>query len=490
MGAGGGNLNNSRSNSGESEIKVNNANKLTQKWAYNTNGDVSATPTVVDGVVYAVDWGGWIHAVNAKTGVAIWSKKLSDYTNFPGTLSRTSPAIVGNLVIIGDQGDLDSAFGFPAFSGNTASIMAIDKTSGNLVWRTKVSTHPFSIVTSSPVAYDGRVYVGVASLEENAGFIPGWTFFFRGSVVALNTATGAILWETSSVPPGYTGGAVWGNTPVVDPKRGSLYVATGNNYTIPANVAAQIAADPANGGNYLDPSDYIDAIISMDLVTGAIKWGKRLQGADTWNLLYGFNPDPAVSPDWDFGSGPNLYTVNKNNKTVDLLGAGQKSGKYWALNPDNGTVVWSTQVGPGGLAGGIQWGSATDGNRIYVAVSNSDSKPYTVLGGGATKSAGLWAGLDAATGTYLWQTPDPANGKDFGMVTIANGVMFAGSTSGHMYAINGATGAILWSYDSGASTICGPSVVKGSVYWGTGYGRFGGAFGTGGVHKLFAFGLE
>ena len=54
----------------------------------------------------------------------------------------------------------------------------------------------------------------------------------------------------------------------------------------------------------------------------------------------------------------------------NIVGFGQKSGIYWALNPDNGNIVWSTPVGPGGSLGGIEWGTATDGKRIYVAISN------------------------------------------------------------------------------------------------------------------------
>jgi len=488
---GGGDIHNTRSVD-ETRIRVSNVNRLVKKWEFVTMGDVSATPTAQGDTIYVVDWGGWLHAVNALSGNAIWSRPISDYTGNPRSMSRTSPAIIGNLIIIGDQGDLNDNDLFPSFlPGRTASVMAINKNTGALVWRTFVSDHLFSSITASPIVLLNRVYVGVCTLEEAAGFIPGYVYSARGKVVALDVITGRLVWERYMVPQGYTGGAVWGGTPVIDIKRGSLYVATGNNYTVPASVEAQIAADPANGDSYLASDNYIDAVVALDLRTGAVKWGKRLQGADTWNVVRGFTPpqfDPGQGPDYDFGSGPNLFFASRKGKLVELLGAGQKSGKYWALDPDNGSVVWSRQVGPGGITGGIQWGSATDGDRVYCAVSNSESKPYTVMGTGATKNNGLWAALDAGTGNLLWQTPDPLDAKDFGMVTVANGVMFAGSMSGKMYALNGATGKILWQFDSGASTICGPSIVGDNVYWGTGYRRFSGAFGTGG-NKLIAFSL-
>ena len=48
-------------------------------------------------------------------------------------------------------------------------------------------------------------------------------------------------------------------------------------------------------------------------------------------------------------------------------GCRQKSGQYWALDPDTGEVVWVTKAGPGDFLGGLLWGSAVDGERIYVA---------------------------------------------------------------------------------------------------------------------------
>jgi polyvinyl alcohol dehydrogenase (cytochrome) len=194
------------------------------------------------------------------------------------------------------------------------------------------------------------------------------------------------------------------------------------------------------------------------------------------------------SPDFDFGAGANLFTVADGGKPRDLLGAGQKSGIYWALNPANGEVVWATQVGPGSQRGGIVWGPATDGKRVYVAAANFEGVEMTLFPSGERTTSGFWSALDARTGEILWQTADPVpDGWDAGMVTVANDVVYAGSLDprGHMYALNAVTGAILWSYVSGGSVIAGPAVVNGTVYWGSGYAR---GFGTA-SHKLYAFAL-
>jgi polyvinyl alcohol dehydrogenase (cytochrome) len=171
----------------------------------------------------------------------------------------------------------------------------------------------------------------------------------------------------------------------------------------------------------------------------------------------------------------------------NIVGFGQKSGIYWALNPDNGNVIWSTPVGPGSSLGGIEWGTATDGKRIYVAIADKDHLAYTLVPSGQQITWGSWSALDVPTGKILWQIPDPTVGTiDTGSVSVANGVMYAGSYSGQMYALNAETGAILWNFASGGSVIDGPSIVDGVLYWGSGYRNIPPGIGN---NKVFAFSL-
>ena len=173
-----------------------------------------------------------------------------------------------------------------------------------------------------------------------------------------------------------------------------------------------------------------------------------------------------------------------------MVGAGQKSGQYWALDPDTGAVRWVTQAGPGGTAGGLQWGSAVDGRRVYTANANSNGVPWT-LPNGTTTTNGVWSGIDAVTGQLLWQTVPtfggvPFGGASSGPVTTANGVVFgcALDAQGHMYALNGATGAILWTFASGGSCLSGAAISEGRLFWGSGYSTFGTP-----NNKLYSFGL-
>jgi polyvinyl alcohol dehydrogenase (cytochrome) len=493
---------NSRNQPLERQISAANVNQLITRWVFTTGSDVSATPTVMGNSVYFPDWAGNLYAVRADNGDLLWSRKISDYNGVAGSLSRVSPAIFEDQLIIGDRWSFNGA---PSAG---AHVMAVDRHSGALRWITTVETHPAAVITGSPVFHGTTVYVGVASLEETMARNPEYPCCtFRGSMVALDVRTGAVLWKTYTLPDNeglrnrYSGNGIW-SPPVIDPRRGVLYIGTGNNYTVPDDVlqCQQEAIDSGNPNpNCTAPDNYFNTVLALDLKTGAIKWARRLSSFDVWTLACismppGVNCPSPQGTDFDFsGSGPNLLRLRDNDRQAehskessgDLIGIGQKSGVYWALNPNNGEVVWSTIVGPGGPLGGIQWGTASDGTRIYVAINNSSRIPYTLANGGPTINYGSWAALDPRTGKILWQVPDPTEGaNDPGAVSVANGVVYAGSYSGAMHALDARTGAILFNFDSGGSVIGAPSIVNGTVFWGSGYRNI--RPGTGN-NKVYAF---
>ena len=477
------NLNNTWSQPAEHSISPANVKDLKPGWVFTTGGDVSATPTVAGDAVYFPDWGGNLFAVKRDSGLLIWSHKISDYDGVTGAISRVSPAVDHDQLIIGDI--LNSKQ-----THDGANVMAVDRNTGERRWITRVDNHPAAVITGSPVVFDGVVYIGVSSIEESLATDPSYPCCsFRGSVVALNAKTGEILWKTFDMPDNggqtnqYSGGAIW-QPPAIDPKRGTLFIGTGNNYTAPPEVEA--CENENFASNCTAANDYFDTALALDLKTGQVKWAKKLQGFDTWTVAClspsGQNPNCPVPTSQDFdlgGAGPNLLD--------NAVGFGQKSGIYWALNPDNGNIVWSTPVGPGSSLGGIEWGTATDGKRIYVAIGNHDHLPYTLVPSGQQITWGAWSALDAATGKILWQTADPTPGTiDTSSVSVANGVMYAGSYSGQMYALDTLSGKTLWSFASGGSVIDGPSIVDGVLYWGSGYRNIPPGIGN---NKVYAFTL-
>ena len=499
--SGGQDNHNNRNQATEDQISPANVGDLIVRWAFSTSGDVSATPAVDENNVYVPDWGGKLYSLDRQTGAENWSTDISSYTGLPaafGGLSRSTPAVRADSLILGDQGGR-------GFAG--ASVISVKKHNGDLNWVTKIEDHAAALATSSPVVHGNTVYIGVASNDEGyAAFIPNYPCCSsRGSVVALDANTGDILWKTYMAPDsstGFSGNSVWGSTPVVDTKRGSVYVTTGNNFSAPADILVCVAAagnDNAAVKACMDavPGNHFDSVVALDMNTGAIKWATKALPYDAWTVacifpIPSFGPvDPdgnldncptPAGPDYDFGQGPALFTVpGDRGMPRDLLGAGQKSGQYWTLDPDDGSVVWVTQAGFGSPIGGLQWGSATDGNRVYAANSVSG-----------------WFGLDAATGAEIWATVPPGGitlaTNTFGAATVANGVVFVGSTTPgvtdpNMFALDAATGDILFSFASGGSVGSGAAVVDGTVYWGSGYGVFGPLFPYTSNNKLYAFEL-
>ncbi len=461
---------NTRSNPFEHRIDARTANRLAIRWALRTPGEVSATPAVTGGAVYFPDWAGYLTKADARTGALIWLRHMAEYTGLAGNISRASPAVADGVVYLGDQG---------GSVGAGARLLAVDAETGDLIWSTLVDAHPAAQLTQSPVVLDGVVYQGVSSVEfARAGEVGYECCTFRGSVVAVDARSGAMLWKTFTVPEnggqpgGYSGASVWGGTPAIDRERRRLYVTTGQNYTVPKQAKdCQLAG--GTPGECLSLDDHKDSILALDLDTGAIDWAAGPQMFDDWNggCLPGFPPDncpESAGPDWDFGAGAQLFRVRIDGRLRRVVGAGQKSGRYWLLDAGSGEILWSSSVGPGGVNGGIQWGTATDGRRIYVAEANFERIEHT-LPDGETINSGSFAALDAATGSILWQVADPTDGIDTAAVTVAGDVVYAGSLTGRMFALEASTGAILWEHQGVGPSAAGPAVVEGTVYWGNGY---------------------
>jgi polyvinyl alcohol dehydrogenase (cytochrome) len=485
---------NTANNDVERKISTSNVATLAPKWVATTGGDVSARAAVVGGAVYFPDFGGNLWALDADTGAVIWQHQLSDYGLSAGTVSRTSPAVHGDSVYIGTQAG--------------AYLLAINAKTGDLRWKTQLDSSTGAVLTGSPAVLDEVVYIGVSGVGQEAAAASN-SFeccMFRGSAVAVSARTGVILWQTYMAPPGYSGVSVWGSNPVVDARRKTVFIGAGNNFTTPTTSAyANCILAGGTQKACLSPDDHVDSVVALDMNIGKVKWSQRLTDGDDWNVACGGQghttpvgkncPFPAGA-DFDFGSAPNEFSVRvpeargHQDGRRDFIGAGQKSGMYSAFDPDTGDFLWGTQVGPGGTLGGIEWGSATDGERIYVAISNSSHLQYTA--GTGVGTAGSWSALDPTTGEILWQTPDPNGAVDTGPMTVANGVVYAPSmgaataSTPNMFALDAKTGKVLWSFPSGGSVQAGAVVVDGTVYWGSGYGRLGFVAGQ---KKFYAFSL-
>ncbi|KAL2546788.1 Polyvinylalcohol dehydrogenase [Forsythia ovata] len=215
--------------------------------------------------------------------------------------------------------------------------------------------------------------------------------------------------------------------------------------------------------------------MAFDINSGRIVRAKQLGGYDVFYFacLVPNNPDcpPDLNLDADFGKAPMLLSIRGMKRLRNVIVVVQKSSFALALDRDNGDIVWLKKAGPGSLEGGGVWGAATDGVRLYTNIVNGDNLPFTLQPSTQTTTAGGWVALDANTEEILWTTANPSNDTANGPVTIVNGVLFAGSVapSGPVYAMDARNGAILWSFNTGATVYGGASASYGCVFIGHGY---------------------
>jgi polyvinyl alcohol dehydrogenase (cytochrome) len=457
---------------------------LKPKWAFNLGAVTIARsqPTIVGGHVYIATVTGAVFSLDAATGCTHWGFKANQ---------------VRSGIAIGEANGTPAVF-FPDAGG---TVYALNAATGALIWQVRPVDHMATMATATPRVYNGVVYQPLSSFEEVLGGNPSYQCCtFRGSVVALDAATGKKLWQTFTIPEtpqptrktaagtqqfGPSGAGIW-STPTIDEQRGVLYVSTGDNYSDP-------------------PTKTSDAVLAMNLETGALLWSRQMTENDAFNIGCSTpqrtNCPEANGPDFDFGQPPILVRLEGERRALIIA---QKSGMVHALDPDqNGAVLWHTRAGQGTALGGSQWGSASDGEKIYVAISDIGigTRPDATVPLGfrsvldPNKGGGLHA-LDLKSGKIVWSAkPLPCvegrsncSPAQSAAVTAIPGVVFSGSIDGHLRAYSTTTGAVIWDVDTarefetvngkpargGSMDVGGPAVVNGMVFVNSGYGQWGG----------------
>src|SRR5262245_12223243 len=453
--------------------------RLKLKWAfgYPTGESSNSQPTVVAGRVFAGSDNGFIYSLDASTGCVYWSYE-------GGSIVR------GSLTVgpVGGQGNARYAV---FYGDGHANILAVDAQDGKMLWKTKVDSHVVARITAGLRVYNGKVFVPVSSSEEFSSGTPDYPCCTsRGSVVALDANTGKIVWKTWVVPgdlkpikiqsngvvlyaPG--GGGIW-NSPTVDPVRNAVYISTGDATTGPSPKTT-------------------DGVMAMDINTGKVLWSYQADQNDVF--MGGCNgpikseacPNP-MGPDLDIGNSPILKTLPGGKR---LLLVGTKQGHVIAIDPDNnGTLLYRHLASTGqpvaeggGVGGNIVWGGAADDQNVYYGAGGSGLVAFRL-----------------ATGEKLWAFKPPANGGALGAApTAIPGVVFEGSSNGHLYAVSTTDGKQIWEFNTaqelttvnqvpahgGAISVSGPVISGAMLFMSSGYAITSGASGG---NLLLAFSVE
>lgn len=455
---------------------------LELKWAFAFPDAFRARsqPTIAMGTVFVGSQDGRVYALDLETGCARWTFRAAAEVRTGIVLSVSEAPISADNPPLAYFGDIIARF------------YAVNALTGELVWSIKADEHPSATLTGTPAFYEGTLFVPVSSLEVIPAADPAYECCtFRGSVLALEGASGSVLWRHYSIPGepsevsrtsigtrvlAPSGGPIW-SSPTVDQKRGLIYVGTGENYSSP-------------------PDGNSDAVLAIDMATGIRVWTRQSTSGDAWNVacMMKDNPNcpPEDGPDFDHGSSILLVELDKDK---DILLAGHKNGTVYGLDPDNNAeVLWATDVARGSIQGGVHFGMSAADTQVYVPINDMNNTRNGDFLDPEKARPGMHS-IDAKTGELLWSKvqPNVCFEKDefcdpgiSAPVTSIPGAVFAGHLDGFVRAYASENGELLWEFDTrpervgvngvtgsgGSMSGAGPAVVDGHVVINSGYGLY------------------
>lgn len=429
--------------------------RLQLRWAFAhpRANRARGQPTIAWGAVFAGSQDGVVRAFDLASGCVRW--------RFRAAAEVRTGLVAGDAAAAGRD---DSLF----FGDLIGNVYAVDAHHGTLRWKVHVHEHPHATLTGTPSLHRGVLYVPVSSLELISAADANYECCsFRGAVVALDARSGRELWRSWTIDPptpvrvtragtralAPSGVPVW-NSPTVDAARGLLYFGTGEAYTEPAPPTS-------------------DAVLAVSLRDGTHRWVFQALVDDAFN--HGcFGRDTAncpahPGPDYDIGT--SIIGSHQPDGRARLF-AGQKSGWVYALDPAaGGALLWKARVGRGGIVGGVHFGMATDGQRLFVPVHDVDHE-FDRVRHDRPARPGLFA-LDPVTGRELWAAPAPdtchgrpgCNPGISAAVTAIPGMVFAGHSDGVLRAYDAASGRITWEFDTTQPlrTVSGETTAGGSM---------------------------
>ena len=481
-------------------INRENLSRLRVKWVF-ALPDTKAPhtqPFITPDTVFVGDEPGLVYALDRETGCEKWRFDAGDtvrtalrFVAYEEDAQQTKDEAM--------TGEHSNVLTFGTIAGE---VFGIDPRTGLQRWRIRADEHPTTMVSGSAVDHHGVIFQPVSSTEAMWALNPFYNCCsFRSSVIALSPANGELLWRRTIIeeePRLTRKNLIWGNNygpsgapvwsqPAIDAKRNRLYLGTGENYSSPA-------------------TDTSDAIVAIDLSTGAMLWHKQFLAADAWNVACA-SPLDSNCPrergvDLDFGAPPILVTIDGR----DIILAGQKNGSVYALDPDqNGKVLWQQKPGTGGKLGGVHFSMGVDEARGVVYVPISD-RSVEILGddpeGEPNPSLNAY---DIVSGKNLWSTRAPNicindDGENIddchpglsAAVTITESLIFSPSLDGHIRVFDAHSGAHIWDFDTrgefpavnakkahgGAIDLVVVYLDKGQLFVNAGYKSFGQAGGN------------
>jgi alcohol dehydrogenase (cytochrome c) len=430
-----------------SAITVSNVAQLGVAWCvpvestgeaakYHYTDGYSATPVIVNGIVYTQDIESDVMAIKLATGRVLWTHNYNSPNGGPDGVTVADGVV---------------------YAATNSAAIALSAATGRQLWMRTLIGNDHEGIDMAPGYHDGTVYLSTVPVNPTVGEYLGGG---KGILWALNARTGAPEWSWDEVqnlwgdPAVNSGGGLW-DPPSFD-AQGNIYLAIANPG--PIGEAGWPAGYPW-ATSRPGPDLYTDSVVKLS-PAGKLLWYYQLTPHD----LY----------DWDLQNSPVLTTANGQPVVID----GGKAGILIELSAETGKLLWKLPVGvhsghdndglltenatpasriplparytlePGPL-GGIETQLASNGSTVFAAVNNLGVS-MTVKGiaerGGAfsaliNRATGEMVAVNQDTGKIIWDDKLPSS--PYGAATVTNGVVFTTTYSGYLYAFNAATGAIL-----------------------------------------------
>ena len=450
------------------EINRDTVKDLRPVWAYSMrdNSRWVATPIVANGLMYVAEGSGRVVAFDVLTGELVWAHART----YPENI-RSSEAFPRHRGV--------SIYGDVIYWGTAdMHLVALDARTGEKLWEVETGDHTTGEGHAHPpLIAAGKVFIGAS----------GGDFAARGKFQAFDAATGAHLWTLYTVPrrgePGYEtwtengqwpplGAAPW-NTVSYDPELGLVYFSTGQ--PTPWTTASRGPGD----------SLYSNTVIAADAETGEMRWHFQLVPADEWDRSA--YESMLVDLEIDGVMRRALITTGKIGWGVVLDRATGEFLHAFRTAYDNMITGWSNDGRPIYDPRTIPEPSDVDSGKVfeicphihgarnlqapsyspltgyyYLGVNNSCMTAQVVtpefLPGrgltGVTYTASLAPGydyvgefvaFDPVKGTRAWvYRPESGAPMTASALATAGGLVFGGTADRQLFALDAATGELLW----------------------------------------------
>ena len=415
-------LANSNTNPDETLLRSDNASGLKEKWRVRFGDGATSTPVVFDRTVYFGSWDGNVFAADANTGEIRWQSHVTSM------MVRSTPLVTQDRV----------------FAAAGHHLVALDRTTGDVLWKRRLETNPSALIESSPKLVDGLLIIGVSSVE--ISLVKDYTFI--GAVVAIDADSGNEVWRVETTGDrggpcvGGAGAAVWSST-AIDETLGLAFIGTGQGYEEPASTCSCSLLAIRYAREYAGERIAWVAQFTKDDVFAA--WPPTL-------ALFG--------KDADVGASPNLFEAASR----PLVGVGDKAGSYRAFDRSTGEMIWRADldVGANAQIGGVLTTAAVDGDTIYVASNHWQVGSFVFDSTHDPSDVSTLYALDTATGKARWTVPLTA--PMVGAFSIANGLLYHPIINHQLFARDLDTGEEVWSTRLDGNMGSGASIVDGRVY--------------------------